>query len=174
MTELALTQIRGIGPATAKQLEEAGLGTVEAVAGAEPDQLAAVPGFGPLRAAGVIEAAASLVTENQSDSKPVQAEQATPPPSVEPEKTRKTGEKTGKKKSKKGRSAIRKLRKELKGQRKELLGLLSEAAEKLAKAGAKKKRKKLKAHIADLEAELAKTERKIQKTDRKLARLDQS
>jgi hypothetical protein len=61
MAEPKLTQIAGIGPATARLLEKNGFASVESVAKASDSGLAKVPGFGMARAAVVIVAAQSLL-----------------------------------------------------------------------------------------------------------------
>jgi NAD-dependent DNA ligase len=61
MSNQQLTNIPGVGAATARALVDAGFSTVEAIAKASEDKLAAVPGFGPSRAAVAIAAARDLV-----------------------------------------------------------------------------------------------------------------
>lgn len=56
-----LTDVQGIGPTTAKALEAQGLRTVAALAKASTDKVVAAPGFGEIRAAEVIAAAAALL-----------------------------------------------------------------------------------------------------------------
>ena len=56
-----LEDIAGVGPATAGALSERGLGSVKKVARAKVKHVAAVPGFGPLRARAVRDAARDLV-----------------------------------------------------------------------------------------------------------------
>ncbi|HMQ26620.1 MAG TPA: helix-hairpin-helix domain-containing protein, partial [Acidimicrobiales bacterium] len=52
-----LSDLRGIGPASAAVLAEHGLGTVSKLARAGVDALTAVPGFGATRARAVLDAA---------------------------------------------------------------------------------------------------------------------
>ena len=90
MSDLDLTAVRGIGPATAKVLAEHGLSTAQAVVEATPEALLAVPGFGPARAKTVKAAATRSLTE---------ASPTTQPPE-EKAKKKAVGQKKGKKKKK--------------------------------------------------------------------------
>ena len=56
-----LTDVRGIGPSMAQALEAQGIRTVAALAKAKVDKVTAAPGFGEIRAAEVIAAAAALL-----------------------------------------------------------------------------------------------------------------
>jgi adenylate kinase len=67
----AINDIKGIGPGTAKLLMKHGLTTTSKIAGATIEQVCAVPGFGPTRAASVIKAANELLTG--SNDKPAAA-----------------------------------------------------------------------------------------------------
>jgi NAD-dependent DNA ligase len=66
MSKQQITNIPGIGAATARVLVDAGFPSVEAIAKASEDKLAVVPGFGPSRAAVVIAAARDLVASESS------------------------------------------------------------------------------------------------------------
>jgi len=57
----AITDIAGIGPAAAMALDEHGFSTIESLATASIETLAAVPGFSTTRAAKVIAAAGALL-----------------------------------------------------------------------------------------------------------------
>ena len=56
-----ITDVRGIGPSTARVLEAQGFRTVAALAKAKIDKVSAVQGFAETRAAEVIAAAAALL-----------------------------------------------------------------------------------------------------------------
>lgn len=62
----AVINISGIGPQTAKILEEHGLKTAEAIVKAGKVKLQAVPGFGPSRAKATVSAANALLSGNSS------------------------------------------------------------------------------------------------------------
>lgn len=56
-----LTDVKGIGGATAAKLAETGLDSAEALAAAAIEEIAACPGFGPARATTVRQAAIALL-----------------------------------------------------------------------------------------------------------------
>ena len=58
----AITEISGIGPGTAKILMENGFASLQEIADTSIDKLAAVPGFGPVRAGRVIKAANEVIS----------------------------------------------------------------------------------------------------------------
>ena len=58
---IALTQVTGVGPSTAKVLVENGFKSAEQLAGATVSQVASVPGFGVARATRAIDAAKKLL-----------------------------------------------------------------------------------------------------------------
>ena len=60
MGQAKLTDIPGIGPHTAQLLVDNGIESVEALASLPAEKLAAMPGFGPTRAAAVGQAIARL------------------------------------------------------------------------------------------------------------------
>jgi NAD-dependent DNA ligase len=64
----SLTDVKGIGPTSAQKLTANGITTAEALAAASPEQLAAVPGFGPLRAVKIIEDARQLFSADEAVS----------------------------------------------------------------------------------------------------------
>ena len=57
MSEIALEELPGVGPATAEKLKEAGFNTIEAVAVASPSELATTAEIGESTAAKIINAA---------------------------------------------------------------------------------------------------------------------
>lgn len=61
-----ITDISGIGDATAQQMRTHGIDSVEAVAQASIEQLAAVPGIGAARAAALGEAARRLLRDDEA------------------------------------------------------------------------------------------------------------
>lgn len=63
MDSTPLTKVAGVGPGTAAVLTRHGITTVEALAAVSLARLAAVPGFGPIRARRVRDAAAALVCQ---------------------------------------------------------------------------------------------------------------
>lgn len=73
----SLTRVKGIGPASAKKLTSAGIPTAEALAAATPEQLAAVPGFGPLRAGQILENARLAISAIDQTSETVAPVEAT-------------------------------------------------------------------------------------------------
>ncbi len=104
-----LTDVRGIGPSTARALEAVGIRDVAALAGASPGQVATAPGFGEARAADVIAAARALLAATESPEaparKPASSEQASEPPAKKakakkPDKKQAKGKKSAKKKKK--------------------------------------------------------------------------
>lgn len=99
MADPKLTNISGIGPATARVLTENGFASVEGVAQATDKHLAKVPGFGVVRAAEVIKAARSLLAAGK-----------TPGSDAAPEKVKKSKNKKKKrgKKGKKGKNKSKK------------------------------------------------------------------
>ena len=65
----AITEISGIGPATAKVLQEGGFATAESIASSSVAALTAVPGFGLIRAKNVVAAAKKVAsTAKKSNS----------------------------------------------------------------------------------------------------------
>ncbi len=72
-----LTDVKGVGDATAANLTAIGIDSVEALAGASAEEIARVPGFGPARAAAVRAAAAASLEESATTEEPaVEAEPA--------------------------------------------------------------------------------------------------
>jgi transcription termination factor NusA len=63
-----LTNVKGIGPATANALADAGITTAEKLAATSVEKLTAVPGFGELRAKVVIAQAQALVKGDAADT----------------------------------------------------------------------------------------------------------
>ena len=72
-----ITDISGIGDATAQRLKAHGINSVEAVAQASIEQLAAVPGIGASRAAALGESARGLLPDASADA---EGPDAVPPP----------------------------------------------------------------------------------------------
>lgn len=98
MMGLALTDVTGIGPAAAKNLEAGGIVDARALAKASEDKISEIPGFGPVRAAQVIAAAKALLTMDQSPA-PAPKAPASPKDEAKPKKDKK--EKSSKKDKKK-------------------------------------------------------------------------
>ena len=69
MSRQQLTDIAGIGPSTAKVLEDRGFSDVQKIASASVEDLAQVPGFGPVRAANVGTAAQALLLAAKASPK---------------------------------------------------------------------------------------------------------
>ena len=68
-----ITDISGIGDATAQRLKAHGIDSVEAVAQASIEQLAAVPGIGASRAAALGESARGLLPDASADAESAEA-----------------------------------------------------------------------------------------------------
>ncbi len=64
----SLTAVRGIGRSTADVLAEHGIHSVADLAAAKSEAIAAIPGFGPARAAEVIKAASTLLASGPPPS----------------------------------------------------------------------------------------------------------
>ncbi len=94
-----LTTLSGIGAATAAKLAEHGIGSVEALAASSIEQITAVPGFGPVRAAAIRQAAAAT----PAAPAPAPAEERDEPKAKKAKKKGKKGKKA--KKGKKGKKA---------------------------------------------------------------------
>ena len=73
-----ITDIPGIGPSTAEVLAKNGFKTLQQIAGSTVEKLAAVPGFGMIRAARVIKLANALPTAPVTKSSPVARTRAKP------------------------------------------------------------------------------------------------
>jgi NAD-dependent DNA ligase len=114
MTELSA--VPGIGAKTAADLRRSGFSTVEDLAAAQSEQLEAVQGFGPLRAAAVIDAAQALMGASVAESEGALAK----PDAVRGEAGGKRKKKDKKKKGKKGKKKDKKGKKkgESKGKKK--------------------------------------------------------
>ncbi len=98
MSRPQVTDIAGIGPSTAKVLEDRGFSDIQKIASASIEDLAQVPGFGPVRAANVSTAAQALLLAAKTSP------QATKP--GKKKKDKKKGDKKkdkGKKKKKDGK-----------------------------------------------------------------------
>ena len=116
MGQAKLTDIPGIGPHTAQLLVDNGIESVEALASLPAEKLAAMPGFGPMRAAAVGQAIARLkqpspgVVETTSKSKKKDKKS---------KKSKKKGSqsKEGKKDKKKGKDKSDKKKKKKKGKK---------------------------------------------------------
>lgn len=141
-THMIITDISGIGDATAQRLKAHGFDSVEAIAQASIEQLAAVPGIGASRAAALGESARGLLPDASADA---QSAEAVPAPAGDAEegsetaapaddganaKRKKDGKKgKGKKDRKKKGKAEKKKEKKKKGRKKD-------------KGGKKKKKKR--------------------------------
>ena len=108
-----LTQIPGIGPATAQTLTDSGFGSVEAIARASAGDLAKVQGFGQVRASVVIAAAQALMTG---------VARVNPPADAADKKERKKKRKKDKKKDSKGKKGKKKKTKKKKDKKKDSKG----------------------------------------------------
>ena len=61
----AISDVRGLGPATVKVLAEAGFRTVASLANTSIEKLSATPDFGEARATSTIKAAAELLAASR-------------------------------------------------------------------------------------------------------------
>ena len=105
-----ITDISGIGDATAQLLKAHGIDSVEAVAQASTEQLAAVPGIGANRAAALGESARRLLPDANADTP---SSETVPAPAGDDTEMERTKDGKGKKKEKekekeKDRKKIRK------------------------------------------------------------------
>ncbi len=114
MGQAKLTDIPGIGPHTAQVLVDRGIETAGALASLPVEQLAAIPGFGPARAAAVGQAIARLrqplpgVEEPSSKAKKKGKKK---------KKKKKDGEKKSGRKSKQGKTKDKSKKKSRKGKK---------------------------------------------------------
>jgi predicted RecB family nuclease len=69
MAKPKLTDVPGIGEATADLLAESGIRSVKTLAGVSSEKLAAVRGFGPARAAAVQKAAKGVLGSSEPAKK---------------------------------------------------------------------------------------------------------
>ena len=126
-----ITDISGIGDATAQQMRTHGIDSVEAVAQASIEQLAAVPGIGAARAAALREAARRLLRDDEAGTEGSEAVPASAGDGatangkdVKEKKDRKKDRKKEKKDKKKGMGKKRKKGKKdkKKGKKKDKVG----------------------------------------------------
>ncbi len=107
MSEANLTDISGIGPATARVLTDHGFADIGSVASATTEELAKVPGFGHVKAKAAIEAARALTAgTSPTESKPAAAKglkSDSKRKDKKGKKKKKGKDKKGKKKDKKGK-----------------------------------------------------------------------
>lgn len=75
-----VTDVTGIGPHTAKLLNEHGFSSAESLAATTTEKLSEVPGFGPLRAQRVIDAAKDVIPPTTKPSKPESKSKDVTPP----------------------------------------------------------------------------------------------
>ena len=142
----ATTDIPGIGPAAAKTLKENGFKSLQEIASATIDQLAAVPGFGPIRAGRIIHAANEVLSD-AADAAAVTSKPATTPRRVASKPAPKAAAKEGsteKKLSKKEKAKLKKAKKKAKkaaAKAKKEAKKAAAKAKKKAKAAAKKDKK---------------------------------
>lgn len=108
-----ITDISGIGDATAQRLKAHGIDSVEAVAQASIEQLAAVPGIGANRAAALRESARRLLRGATADPRISETVPAPADDGTEMER-RKDGKGKKGKKEKKGKKGKEKEKKEKK------------------------------------------------------------
>lgn len=131
--DVSLLDIKGVGPVTVRLLAEAGFGSVESVALADPKALAEIQGIGPVRAA-LLRTGARQLT---ADSQPVSAA----PTSGDPSRRTRQAEK------------LRKQAKQLRKQARQL-------TKKAKSTKSKKKRKRRLREAAQLEAKAKRSRRK--------------
>jgi outer membrane biosynthesis protein TonB len=142
----SLTRVKGIGPATAQQLISVGITSVAALAEATLEQLTTLPGFGPFRAAQVLDNARQLMDgfRAAADTAPDggQAAATSGKKSKLPEKQAKSQKKPKKKsdKKKKGEKKQAKKRKKSDNSKKEI-GKKAKVKKSPSKKKAKKKKK---------------------------------
>ena len=74
----AISDVRGLGPATVNVLAEAGFRTVASLANTSIEKLSATPDFGEARAASTIKAAAELLAASRK-AKPARKTTTKPP-----------------------------------------------------------------------------------------------
>ena len=123
--KMQLTDVRGVGPSTARALEALGIRTVAALAEASPKTVASAPGFGEARAADVVAAAAALLDTADtpqlaatSEAAPGAANAAAAAPSEEKPKAKKIKTKDEKKKKKQKKGKKKKKSKKKKNKKK--------------------------------------------------------
>ena len=104
-----LTDVRGIGPSTARALEAVGIRNVAALAGASPGQVATAQGFGESRAADVIAAAKDLLAATDSPKAP--ARKTAPSEEASKPQAKKAKAKKSDKKQAKGKKSAKKKKK---------------------------------------------------------------
>ncbi len=124
---IPITSIKGIGPSSALLLKTNGFTSIKDIAEASVEQLQNVPGFGPVRAASIIEDAARLLAEQAPSPAPA------PAPVI-----KKEGKKKGKKKKKDKKQTAKKK----KDTKKSDTAKLSKKENKTKKGSGKKKKKK--------------------------------
>ena len=118
MADIDLTALSGIGPATAKILQEHGLSTTRDVAEVTLEALVAVPGFGPSRAKMVKAAAIRALGEGAPAPKPSvdgQEEPSTARKKGKPGKSKKSKKSKGKEKKEKKKASGKKDKRDKKG-----------------------------------------------------------
>ncbi len=96
-----LSDVKGVGEATAAILAKAGIDSVEALAAASIEDIASVPGFGPGRSAAVRAAAAVLLETPPAVPEPAAVEE--PPAETAPASGKNKGKKKDKGKKDKGK-----------------------------------------------------------------------
>lgn len=109
---ILITEIKGIGPQTAKTLAEHGYSNAEDLATAQPNDLAAISGFGPVRANLVIEAAKTLTSVVLPPPAPEQESNPTSDSILEPELQDQEPNQPKKKKTKKKEKKEKKQKKD--------------------------------------------------------------
>jgi predicted RecB family nuclease len=108
-----LTNIKGIGPSTAEDLQAHGIESTEDLANASVSEISAVPGFGAVRAQQIKEAAAALLRKAKTPSAmaPDQPVPGGEPVAKEPKKSKKKEAVTKGKKEKKSKDNDKKSKK---------------------------------------------------------------
>lgn len=133
----SLTSVKGIGLATAKYLTEHGIESGEQLAAMSVEQLMEIPGFGPVRAKKVIEAAQAL--KEIQDAVEQIVERVTPEEDVKQDKPEKAEKKVKLKKKKKEKKQAKEPKSQKKKQKK-----TKKTKEKAGKKKEKKKKKSTK------------------------------
>ena len=142
-THMNITDISGIGDATAQRLKAHGIDSVEAVAQASIEQLAAVPGISASRAAALGESARGLLPDASADAESAEERPAPAGDAEEGSETAAAPDDDGakakrKKDGKKGKAKKDKKKKGKAGKKKEK----KKRGRKKGKGGKKKKNKR--------------------------------
>ncbi len=127
-----ITDIPGIGPATAEALAAGGFVSAEAIANSDVASLSSVPGFGPVRSERTIAAAKAILPFLEMDPVPRKKAMKVKPAPVKKDKLKAKSAKKKKEKSKKFDKKTSKKKKAKKDSKK--------SSKKPSKKGKKKKK----------------------------------